>query len=174
MDRFLRLNLSFFHFKTNFVVLGFAWTIGLILGGFLSLSVDTIVSSSMRAAATSSMSIIGFLSVLLLPLVLSAFVVCFSKNCFLVPIAFLKAILFSFVAVGVITSFGTAGWLVSCLLLFSDCLVLPLLWWFWLCSASAKRADVLRCGFLVCVCILLIGCFDYYTVAPFLASIILF
>lgn len=150
-----------------------AWFFGLAAGVGLSFLADDSFLSTMRAAASSHVSIIGLLSAILLPLLFSAFAVYISQPQLLLPVAFCKAFLFSYLAFGVTAAFGTAGWLVRGLLMFSDCLTLPLLWWFWLRCLRIPKEDATHCFFFACAAALLIGCVDYCTVSPFLANLIL-
>lgn len=127
----------------------------------------------MRAAANGRVSITGLLSAFLLPLLFSAFAVYISQPWLLVPVAFGKAFSFSYLAFGVTLAFGSAGWLVRSLLMFSDCLTLPLLWWFWLCCIRASDRDALRSFLVTCTAALMIGCLDYGAVSPLLRNLIL-
>lgn len=174
MDRFLCLNLSFFHCRNRRVLLAFTWLLGLGFGAVLSYSAGAMLTSVISAAISGQATFLSLLSVLLLPVFLSVFTVYFSQDWLLLLVAFLKSVLFSFVAVGFAVAYGKAGWLVCGLVMFADVMELPLLWWFWLQSAGKDRKCVLRSGLAVVFGIVLIACFDFYTVAPFLASLLLF
>ena len=171
MDLFFRLNLSFLRCKPTRRVLASFWAAGLLLGALAAISADDLLASTMRTAVSGGMSISGLLSALLLPLLFSAFAVYVSKP-LLLPVVFLKAFLFAYTGAGILAAFGSAGWLIACLLMFSDALMLPLLWCFWLRSVSQPRRELLRSGAFCLAGAALIGCFDYCLVAPFLASLI--
>lgn len=172
MDRFLRLNVSFFRCRTPRTVLAYLWLVGLLSGTVVSLLADTLLSSTMHAAIHGSMSIFGLLAALLLPLCFTAFAVYISRPSLVFPLVLLKAFLFSFIGAGLLTSFGTAAWLLRCLLMFSDSLVLPILWWTWLQCFSEDRCTVLRCCAVSAIFVIVIGCFDFALVAPFLARLL--
>lgn len=172
MDRFLRLNLSFLHCRNYRDLLAFVWCAGLLFGTLLS-TVAAIPEHVLSAAVFGKASFFTLLSVLLLPLVLSVLAVYFSKNWLLAPVAFCKSFFFSFVAAGFAATYGSAAWLICGLVMFADLMLLPLLWWFWLRAGIEDKMQVLYSGIAAGCGIVLIGCFDFYTVAPFLASLLL-
>ena len=172
MVRLLHLNLSFLDCRTRRVILAFAWISGLFLGSLISLAADNILSSTMLAAAHSGMSISGLLAVLLLPLLFSALAVYISKPIFLIPIVFLKAFLFSFSAAGFLIACDSAAWLFCFLMMFSDTLMLPFLWWFWIISLTLESRTAIRGAVICTVCAFVIGFCDYFFVSPFLAGLI--
>lgn len=172
MALFFKQGLPRFWRKGSTLFLAFFWFLGLAFGIlFFLLSGDSFVSL-MRGTLTSSVSIIRVLCVSLLPFLLSAFAVFISEPRLLLLICFGKAFLFSFVSFGVIQAFGSAGWLVRWLLLFSDCASVPVLYWFWLRNISGNSRFCFWeiCGFLSME--LLIGSIDYCLVSPFLARLL--
>ena len=152
-------------------LLACAWFLGLISGVLISLSASDILFPTMRAAISSCVSISGLLSAILLPLLFSAFAVYVSNYRLLIPIAFMKAFLFSFLGTGILASFGSAGWLIRALLMFSDIAILPLMWWYWLSALSGSENMAARsaAAFLSAI---LIGSLDYCVISPFLANLI--
>lgn len=173
MDRFLRLNLPFLRCRNYRDVLALMWCAGLLLGISLSYSADAMLVPVVSAATSDEASFISLLSVLLLPFILSFLAGYLLKIWLLIPIVFIKSFLFSFVAAGFVVTYGSAAWLLCGLVMFADLLALPLLWWFWLQAGSEDKQWVLRSGVATGCGIILISCFDFYTVAPFLASLLL-
>lgn len=171
MDRFLRLNLSFLCCRTPRTLLALFWVAGLLLGAILSLSADTLLLPTMHTALFGSMSISGLLTSLLLPLFFTAFAVYISQPMLLPLIAFLKAFFFSFTAVGFLMTFGASAWLIRNLLMFSETLTLPLLWWLWMYLLS-ENCVVWYSTIPVGLAIVLIGCVDYTFIGPFLAALL--
>ena len=171
MDRFLRLNLSFLCCRTPRTLLALFWAAGLLLGAIFSLSADTLLLPTMRTALFGSMSISGLLASLLLPLLFTAFAVYISQPILILLIAFLKAFLFSFTAMGLLMTFGASAWLIRILLMFSETLTLPLLWWLWMYLLSENC--MVRYGTIpVGLAIVLFGCVDYTFIGPFLAALL--
>lgn len=70
------------------------------------------------------------------------------------------------------SAYGSAGWLVRWLLMFSDILTLPLLCLFWLRAFSHERSQSLCFAAAVGVIAVFIGSLDYTVVSPFAAMLI--
>lgn len=172
MDRFLNFNLPTLRCKGPKVLLACAWFLGLVTGILFSISASDSLFPTMRAAVSGCVSISGLLSAMLLPLLFSAFAVYISQPLLLIPIAFLKALIFSFLGMSIMAAYGSAGWLVRFLLMFSDCMMLPFLWWYWLQAISCPRRAAVRNTALVFVIAVMIGSFDYCVISPFLAKVI--
>lgn len=170
MYRFFHFDLSAWRCKKWIFLLACAWFLGLVSGVLFSMSASGVIGSAMRAALRSRVSIIGLLSAMLLPLLLSAFAVYIGAPAFLLPIVFVKAFLIAWMGAGILSAFGSAGWLIRILLMFGDSLSLPFLWWYWQ-KATAELHSWRHC-ILVAVCMLSIGCLDYYVVSPFLVNLI--
>ncbi len=169
MGTAFRQNLAAWLRKETIPFLASAWLLGLVSGSFFSVSAGNSFLLTMRAAASSHVSIFGLLASILLPLLFSAFAVYISQPWLLVPIAFGKAFFFSYLALAVLSAFGSAGWLIRWLLMFSDSLSLPVLWWYWLRAVSGRRkfADT-AAAFLAA---LVIGSVDFYMISPVLANL---
>ena len=92
----------------------------------------------MRGVAFSSVSIVLLPAVSVLPFLLSWIMWCFHPV-FFYTVCFFRTFLFGFVHMGLMAAFDGCGWLVRWLVLFSDCLCLPLLCFFWLCLLRFVR-----------------------------------
>lgn len=171
MDRFLNFNLSAWRCKKQIFLLACAYLIGLISGVLFSMSASGALYSTMRTAVSGRVSVFGLLSAILLPLLFSALAVYISKAWLLIPIAFCKAFLFAFLGIGIMASYGSAGWLIRILLMFSDILTMPLLWWYWLKALSGAHTRVWHAAAAAAPA-LLIGSIDYCVISPFLANLI--
>lgn len=150
------------------MLLAVFWIAGMLTGLHISNTVNAFDNSLMRAAVLSGVSMVGLLAVVLFPLILSAIAVYFSVPLFFFLLSFGKAFGFAFCSFRILTAFGSAGWLVRWLLLFSDTCMSVVLLWFWIrningIGASSKK-DLAVCAAFA----LLIGCFDYFVVSPFL------
>lgn len=154
-------------------LLAFLMLLGFLCGAFFTVDPLPASVSLMRTAASSRVSIVGLMTVLLLPFLISAFAVYTSSPFLLFPVCWLKAFFFSYSAGMISLAFGNAGWLVRWLLLFSSGLSLPLLIWFCMRQGDGTyREDLLR-DFTVCaVLILLIGSLDFRVISPFLVKLI--
>lgn len=174
MTRFFCSDLPHRWRKGCHFVLAFFWLTGLVSGILVCLSAGDSFVSWMRSTVYWSVSIVGLLFVTIFPFLISAFAVFISRPGLLLPICFCKAFLFSLVSMGTVQAFGSAGWLIRCLLLFSDCVSVPLLYWYWLRFLPGTRTF---CGWeTVAILALgaLIGSVDYRIISPFLVHLIKF
>lgn len=152
--------------------LAFSWLAGLACGILVYLSAGNFLLSLMRSTLYVPVSIVGLLCVTTFPFLLSAFAVFLSKPVLLLPICFGKAFLFAFASIGILQAFGSAGWLLRWLLLFSDCASIPLLYWFWLRYLPGYRSLSGWEAASMLSLWLLIGSVNYSVISPLLARLI--
>lgn len=150
------------------------WLSGFLCGILVYLYAGRTLVSMMRSTLRVSVSIVGMLCVTTLPFLLSAFAVFLSKPALLLPICFGKAFLLAFVSIGMLQAFGSAGWLLRWILLFSDFVYVPLLYCFWLRHISGVRPLDSWETALMCSLGLLIGSVNFSVISPFLAGLIVF
>lgn len=170
----MRYKVAFRTFFTNASViaatkLSLVWLSGLLLGGFVGVDTACGLSPLFLLTPPYDATFLGIFLVLFIPLLFS---VClrflFSADAILL-VVFLKAAEFALVVVACFCSWGSAGWLISRLLLFSTFLNLPVLIWAWyriLCSNFGRRET-----FISIILMLIIGLADYFFVSPFLCSL---
>ncbi len=171
MARFLHYDFAVNSRKVWQWLLAFAFAAGLAAGSILYLSAEFKSVSWMRGAADSPVSIVGLLGVILLPFLFSAAAVFLNRDWLLIPIAFLKALSFVQVSLGISQAYGSAGWLMRFLLMFADSISLPVLVYFWICFGfSGKKLSGWRflCFIAAAACI---GCFDFCVISPFAANL---
>lgn len=158
--------------KLSVFLLAMLWCLGLILGVIVSSSAGEAFSSLMRLAFQSPVSIISLLTVTLLPFLLTAVAVFFSKTWFFLPICFLKAFSYGYAMHAIVLSYGTSGWLIQLIFTIIDSLTMIVLLWLWI-RHIAGRQQTFRIDGTVCVAVLLTTVFiEYYLVSPFLATLI--
>ena len=147
--------------------------LGHLLGLLTAGSAGDFFRSAMRTVVSSRVSIIGLLSSAVLPFLFSAFAAYLGRPFLLFPTAFWKAFLFSYMGSGLFAAWGSAGWLITLLVMFGSLCSMPVLYWYWLRCLSGRRFDVavfcLLLGILVAVSLV-----HYYLMVPFLARIITF
>lgn len=149
--------------------LALCWSVGLFCGILVFVSTGTVL---IPPETLCRVSVGNLIMANLLPFLFSVFAVYIHQPILILPIAFLKGSLFSFVSMGVMASFGSAGWLVRGLLMFSDLLLSGLLYFYWLRHISGlRRFSIARCGALAAAAVL-VGWVDYRWIAPILAGII--
>ncbi len=88
----------------------------------------------------------------------------------LICLAFIRSATFSWAAVGLRCSFGSAGWLLWPMLLYSELLFFPFLFLFWLRLLSEQwgRLDLFLCLTVAAI----VSLTDFWLVMPFVAFLI--
>ncbi len=141
------------------------WLAGLVFGVFCAESAPELVASMVRSAAGQTPYLWSILWSACFPFLLSAFAVQISES-LLLPVCFFKACAFGFCGHGVGLAFGSGAWLIRLLLLFSDLILIPLLFLFWL-RGPSKRA------LAICLTVAItVGALDRFLIAPFLVGLI--
>lgn len=162
------------HFLGSFVPaasIAFCWTAGWGGGLAASAAVNDCIYSWMLGADFGTVSIVWLFLATLFPFLISALAVSFSWRFLLLPICLGKAFVFAFVAYGVCSAFGAAGWLVCGLLLFRSWASAPFLLGFWLRYIRGGRpGPMLYLGATV-LCAGLAG-IDYCLISPLLGRVI--
>lgn len=149
------------------------WCIGLILGLFAAGSASDVLVPMIRSALSCSVSFTGLLISAVLPFLLSAVAVSLSEPWLLLPISALKAFGFGYCACGVCLAFGSAGWLVRVLFLFTDVCVTPVLFFYWLRHTDGTSFQIGELAACVAAAAA-VAAADYYLISPFLAMVIEF
>ena len=153
------------------LLLSLLWVVGFAFGGVYSFGSGNSNFFMMRSILLDSVSIVSLIAVSYIPFLFSAFAVSMGLLWLLYPICFLKAFCFGFVSTAVCISFGSAGWLMRLLLMFSDIFSLPLLFLYSLRHIS----DVSKFSFseflIIASVFMLIGSVDYCYVLPLLAML---
>lgn len=171
MARFLHHSLKVARRNWTGFILALSWVLGLIAGCILCLSADISDFSLMRMAPCRPVSIIRLLAVVLLPFLFSGFAVSISQTWLLIPVAFMKSLIFAAVSTAILLSFGSAGWLMSFLLMFSSVCTMPVLIFYWLRYIPKGKAVALQDVFIIISVILVVCGIDFYFISPVLAGL---
>ena len=151
-------------------VLAIFWFLGLLCGVIWYVISSKDAVSLMRGAMFCAVSIVGLPNAVLIPFLLSALFTAMSVPEMLVVICFFKACSFSFVSLGLLLSMDSGGWLLRCLLLFGDCTMMPLLYWYWLRSLTpSETSHRVATGFTLFM-IVLVAILNYCVIAPALCA----
>lgn len=171
MARFLHHSLNIPGCNWRDSILALSWVLGLITGCTLCLSVDATTFSLMRMAPGRPVSIVRLLAVTFLPFLFSGFAAFVAQAWLLIPIAFFKSFTFSAAYTAVMLSFGTAGWLIGFLLMFSSICTMPILVLYWI-RYSQKCYPLLSWnGFALIIMIFALCGVDFFIISPFLAGL---
>lgn len=165
-------NLLNFWRRSCKLLLMVCWISGLMLGMITAVGAGDSFFLTMRGADLIAVSIPGLLLVTLLPFLLTAIAVIFSRPWLLLAVIFCKAFSFGFCTFGILSVYASASWLVQLLLMFTDGCTLPLLMWFWLHHGNLSEKPIFR-DFAVCTAAALaLGILDICVVSPFAAMLL--
>jgi len=169
----LRKWISFvFHGKKSWhsgIFLAFISCLGWIIGSAIARHIGGDHAVLMMQASCIPVTLIGALVSAWLPFVLGTAAVRFVAPELLYGLCFLDSLLFAVGCHSISVAFGSAGWLIRLLLLFTDLFTLPLLLWFSYACLTRRR---LHGSFACFVLSAAVGCVDYCFVSPFLAMLI--
>jgi len=154
------------------VILAFVWVSGLFLGLGTALFADPSFLGLLHKAPVCPVSFGGCFIGLLLPLLFTALSTAVSCHWLLIPLAFARAFLWSALSCGIVLAYGSGGWLVAVLFLFSHCLCNSALLWVWLRLFMSK--GITRIHHFAVLAVFLFVCFlDFWHISPFLANLLL-
>ena len=169
--KFTVSELSFRRRSTYSWLLAFFWIAGLITGIFLALRIDASVISFIYAAVHRPASIVSLLLTTSLPFLFSAIAVFISKPGLLPVFAFSKTAAFSLVSLMTLRTFGTAGWMIRCMVMFADICTLPFFYSFCqrhICGSS--HLSIFDGSYLIAS--ILICSLDFYCISPFFTEVL--
>ena len=151
--------------KETPLILAIFWLSGILFGVacYCVSPEDTV--SLMCGIFAGPVSIVGVLNAVFVPFLLSVVFIVLSMKRMLMVLCFFKAFLFSFVSVGILASCGYGGWLLRYFLLFGDCTMLPLLYWYWVHAFTGSAKHLWVSSFFTCCLFLLTTILDYRVIA---------
>lgn len=169
MKRMLHLRLSAILRKYAVPYLACSWILGLIFGLWVisSAPADLSYTNDFFRRYTP----VSMISVSLFPVLVSFLVVFAERSWVLLVISFLKAFGFAYTSCLVTRGYGSAGWLIRFLVMFSDCISLPFLWWFWCQLLKGRLKISVPMVFSVSVPAIAIGILDIQVISPFLSTL---
>lgn len=144
---------------------------GIFLGTFCAANADPVCFSLMRQTVDGQVSIVCLIAAQLLPFLFAAYVAYISKPWLIAVVCSLKLFSFAFVGYLIWAAFGSAGWLIRLLFLFTDLISVPVLIWFCLrklCNSFWDHKEFWACVGITIAAVVL----DIFWVAPILAKMI--
>ena len=150
------------------LLLAWCWICGWFLGQFLFLRTDPAVRSLMHGAAACPVSIVGLITGLVFPFLLSASAVLLSEPWLLPILALVRAAICAYLYPGMLPSYGFLQWL----LLFSQLAVLPLYYWVSLHYLTGEKPLSCAGFFFLLALLFLIGSIDYCMITPHRVNLI--
>ena len=153
------------------IIFTFSWIIGLFLGYRIALCILPETKLFICRIIETNTNIVGFLLVHLITLLLSAYLFYRNIPALVLPIIFLKAILYSFMLSAISLTFGDIGWLLSRLYVFSDSCTVVVLLFFWIKCINCNINIIKRHTALSITAVCFICYFDYACLSPFLVTL---
>ena len=143
------------------------WVFGLFFGWFFTdrLPLDLLIT--FRAILAFAPSLIARGVTLILPTILVFLAYRLSKPVLIFPIITIKAFCYSCCIAGFKAAWGSAGWLVSTLLMISDTASAVMLLWFCFHLSARKQKNALVHLFVSIFISVLITAFDLMIISPF-------
>ena len=152
------------------MLVALAWILGLLSGAYI-LERSSFVSV-LCSAHFPKASIAYCILSLIFPLLLSYILSNYSHFYCLLSVVFLKALSFMCCYGGLMLIFGNAGWLVSGIIFISDFVLVFMLLVQWFNNAVGIKYNIGKSLILNVFLPILIGCYDYYVVSPFVAMLL--
>ena len=132
---------------------------------------DGYESSLMPTVSLSRLSIVYHILWLCVPFFILYFLLRISKLYLILPFVFGKAYIYFFCKFSFRLAYGTAGWLVSELVFFSDSILMCVLLFFWnLPDIKGRKLD--RLAAICLIVLFLVGIIDYCAVSPFVETLL--
>ena len=143
------------------------WLGGLIFGCWISFHFSETSISLMRSVAGSRTYIYAFFISLGVPILITIIATWMHKEFLIYPVAFLKSCCFAICAVCTFRSFGSAGWLVCRLLLFSDSFGAIALIFLWLILPKIDNNSILKVAGSTLAFLIVVVSIDVLFISPF-------
>ena len=150
--------------------LAFVLCCGFLFGSLLATVGNPFGSSALHCAMMSRAATVSLVVVSILPLAFTAFAILVECSWIVIPVAFCKAISFSYLGASVLCTHEMSGWLLRFLFLFSDSLALPVLClvWTWVLERRAFYRSLLVASLFIFAIVI----FDCQFVSPLLVSLL--
>ena len=158
---------SLFHDRRvrHIIIFCFACLFGYVFGAWYITRYS--ISSKVLLLEFPQMSIVTGVMISALPFIV--FYICFRYRAdhLIFPLAFIRMFLFMYCFGAITIAYADAGWLVRLLILFSDCITVPLLIWYTITKLIHTHRKRDR-HFKTClVVIIVVRCIDCYVISPF-------
>ena len=148
------------------------WIFGLFSGIFTASCSGDLLRDLFLTSFRCVPTFVSLLSVISFPLLLICVCVLLNWRTAISAVLFLKAFLLAYHSMALGLCFPAAGWLLGCMLLFSDFVSSVCLWLFWLRSQNCNPRDTLFRLIPLAAVFLLICWVDCSLIAPFLGAVI--
>lgn len=145
-------------------ILAFLWTVSIAIGMYMAFGLKEVNISFMQGVVSQHISFAGLAVILLLPLFISIIALWLGFKELIRILCCLRGLVLGYCLLGLLQAFGSAGWLVCTMLLFSNIAGSLILFCIWVSSSFNKIFSL--------IFVVLIGCMDYFLISPYLVYII--
>ena len=153
------------------LILAFSWSFGSLFGVLIVRSASEYFVPFVRSVVSGTVSVSGLLASVLFPFLFSELAILYRRS-FLYLICFIKAFCLGVCVKGIALAYGSSAWLIYSLLLFSDNLIIPVLYAYWL-RALEGSSFQRNLSFMVHVIYsVIIVLLDVYLISPILSEVI--
>ena len=167
MCKFLHLQFANRLRKYAVFILAYSWIIGLLLG--ITVAKNVTISFPALTAASQNHSFTSALIVIVFPYIVSVLLMYMGLAQFIPAVAFLKSFNFAYVSWILMRDFGSASWLIQFLMMFSDCVSLPLLWWLWCRSLKSGHTSPISSSVPIVTAVIIIAILEHRFISPILS-----
>jgi hypothetical protein len=172
MEQYFSIELPRVKYRYRTVLLAIVFSFGVLLGAFSFCYTGLSFLPLMRSCQIAAVSIVCSILLDCLPFLLSAFAISVSASV-LFPIVFVRGFIYSFVAAGISTGFGSAGCIIRLFFLFSDTVSMPLLYFFWQRHIRFRDCPVRLWELVIYLFLIsLIECVQLRIISPILVDIL--
>ncbi len=173
MARFLHSIYSCAIRKCDKLFLALSWVTGLGFGSLIFRYAGSTLASQMPLAVKCQPSIIGLLTSVMLPFLVSAFAVYIRAPWLLYGVCCLKSFGLAYVSCAVFCAFDSAGWLIRGLFMFTDICGSVALYLYWYRHISGVRSFSWRALGVYCAVVFLAARVDLCFISPMLRRCLL-
>lgn len=145
------------------------WVLGLGIGYLCSLHIE--YKLQLDSALSIPLTLLGSFVIRVFPLILSGVALLFRARFVLFPLSFLKSYCLAFSLGCVSGHFGSAGWLICVMLLFSDFFASASLLWLWIRFFKRFHFGIWIDYITVFLFNILVAFFDSYVVSLFVSAL---
>ena len=145
------------------------WLSGLLLGFIAANSANSVLISAISTSVGSPVPFARLVLICILPFVVSYLAFSLNEHWLLLATCLFEAFCFGYCAAGIGLAYGAAGWLIRFLLLFSDCMTIPVLLYYWMTAQSSGRQFRIT-SVIVTVYAIAVAGIDYFYIIPLLRA----
>ncbi len=151
------------------LLLSLFWILGLMSGTALAPASD-VLQNLIYSSCSVHTPFFGVVLRCILPFLISTLILCFMNRSFLFAFCYCKGFLLSLCICALTQSYFQVSWILLLLFFFSDLILTPVLFYFWIKYIDAHEVSVCKL-FPFLVVSILTACIDYLYISPLLIQV---